>query len=322
MRQGLGRWMEQEILAQPDLLAPRATQYEAELREILAGESFDIVLLAARGSSDHAALYARYLIEVYLGIPAVLAAPSVWTRFQKKVRFPKCLCIGISQSGAAPDVSEVLEALRDDGHATLAITNTADSRVGESADNTLLLNVAEEHSLAATKTYTASLLAVNRLVAILAGEAFPPLPKNLHGELTRAMNDAEDQAFARLGPVLRCSPLFVLGRGFSFCTAHETALKLMECSLLTAKSYSTADFSHGPRAIADHGSAAICFSDPPEGLAEQGCAIVQAPEVTLPDPHKPLADIFFGQWLALLAARARGIEPDKAQFLNKVTETL
>ena len=322
MRPNLGRWMEQEIRSQPDLLAPRAAQYEGTLRGFMKGESFDCVLLAARGSSDHAALYARYLIEVYLEIPAILAAPSVWTRFQKRIRFPKCLCVGISQSGAAPDVSEVLEALREDGHTTLAITNTPGSRVTESAEHSLLLNIGEEHSLAATKTYTASLLAVNRLVAVLAGSAFPALPVNLHRELTQSMLEAEEQAFQNLGPVLRCSPLFVLGRGFSFATAHETALKLMECSLLTAKCYSTADFNHGPRAIADHGSAAVCYSEPPEGLAEQGCAVVRAPEVSLPDPHKPLADIFFGQWMALSAARARGIEPDKAQFLDKVTETL
>lgn len=313
--------MEQEIRAQPDLLAPRAAQYEAELRDFLKKESFDIVLLAARGSSDHAALYARYLIEVYLGIPAVLAAPSVWTRFGRKIKYPKCLCIGISQSGAAPDVSEVLSALREDGHSTLAITNNPESRVGESAEFVLPLNVGPEHALAATKTYTASLLAVNRLVAVLAGNEFPALPANLHRELTQSMLEAEESALSRLGPVLRCSPLFVLGRGFSFATAHETALKLMECALLTAKSYSTADFNHGPRAIADHGSAAICFSDPPEGLEAQGCAVVRAPAVSIEDPHRPIGEIFFGQWLALMAARARGIEPDKAQFVSKITET-
>ena len=131
--------MEQEIRAQPDLMAPRADQYEASIKEALDGKSFDIILLAARGSSDHAALYARYLIEVYLGIPAVLAAPSVWTRFHRKIRYPKCLCVGISQSGAAPDVSEVLEALREDGHTTLAITNTPDSRVIDSAEHSLLV---------------------------------------------------------------------------------------------------------------------------------------------------------------------------------------
>lgn len=313
--------MEQEIRAQPDLLAPRAAQYEAELRDFLKKESFDIVLLAARGSSDHAALYARYLIEVYLGIPAVLAAPSVWTRFGRKIKYPKCLCIGISQSGAAPDVSEVLSALREDGHSTLAITNNPESRVGESAEFVLPLNVGPEHALAATKTYTASLLAVNRLVAVLAGNEFPALPANLHRELTQSMLEAEESALSRLGPVLRCSPLFVLGRGFSFATANETALKLMECALLTAKSYSTADFNHGPRAIADHGSAAICFSDPPEGLEAQGCAVVRAPAVSIEDPHRPIGEIFFGQWLALMAARARGIEPDKAQFVSKITET-
>ncbi|HTQ12117.1 MAG TPA: hypothetical protein VMI31_18790, partial [Fimbriimonadaceae bacterium] len=108
----LGQWMQREIEEQPGLLARLAPLYETKLSKILSGREFDVVLLAARGSSDHGALYARYLIEIHLGIPAILAAPSVLTRYRRSIRYPKCLAIGISQSGSAPDVSEVLADLR------------------------------------------------------------------------------------------------------------------------------------------------------------------------------------------------------------------
>src|SRR4051812_26071760 len=141
MSEVLGKTMEAEIREQPALLAANCERYEQELSAVLGGASFDLIVIAARGSSDHAALYARYLIEVYLGIPVSLAAPSVWTRYSARVRYPKCLCIGISQSGAAPDVAEVVEALRAEGHMTLGITNTEDSHLTEVAEHSLCLGV-------------------------------------------------------------------------------------------------------------------------------------------------------------------------------------
>ncbi len=324
----LGTWMEQEIRSQPDVLAPRLDRFGDQLAELLKGKRFDSVLLAARGSSDHAALYARYLIEVFVGIPAVLAAPSVWTRYGGSVKYSNCLCVGISQSGAAPDVSEVLEAMGSQGHQTLAITNNPGSQVAKSASLVLDIDVGKESAVAATKTYSASLLAVFQLARTLAANSGKPMPgcefseNSFYRALSLSMQRAEESAASGLGPILRFSPLFVLARGFSFASAQDTALKLMECALMQAKAYSTADFAHGPRAIAGAGTAAIVFGEAPADLAAQGCAIVQAPKSELTPEMAPIDEIFFGQWCALLAARARGIDPDKAPFINKVTRTL
>jgi glutamine---fructose-6-phosphate transaminase (isomerizing) len=310
--------MEQEVREQPSRLRENSERYSAELRNAIGGQEFDMVLLAARGSSDHAALYARYLFEIHLGIPVSLAAPSVLTRYGSRVRYPRCLAVGISQSGAAPDVSEVLSSLREDGHTTLAITNTPGSRLTQVAEHALLLEAGNESSVAATKTYTTSLLVLYQLVRALGAELPEP---ELPGEdwLASTLELAE----AAQGPAIRATTLFALARGYSFCTAQETALKLMECALLPCKSYSTADFQHGPRALAGHGSAALCYGAAPEGLEEQGCEVILAPEApTSAEEIKPVWEIFFGQWLALLAARARGLDPDRPEHIQKVTQTL
>ena len=310
----LGQHMEREIREQPSVL--RAARYDIPLRP-LADRKFDMVLLAARGSSDHAALFARYLIEVHLGIPVSLAAPSVLTRFGSRVRYTNCLGIGISQSGAAPDIAEVLEALRADGHTTVGVTNTEGSRLATCVDVPVLLGVGKELSVAATKTYTASLLAMVAIVRALGAE-IPALPLPDDAWVERC----EGEARVASGAVLRSNPVFALGRGYGFATAHETALKLMECALVSCKAYSTADFEHGPKALAGHGSAAISFEGEREGLSEQGCDIIAAPAQDLvPDECWPIWDAIFGQWVALHTARAKGLDPDAARHLNKVTRT-
>jgi glucosamine--fructose-6-phosphate aminotransferase (isomerizing) len=308
--------MEAEILEQPSLLVDRAGQYIEQLRHLTDARP-ELILLVARGSSDHAALYARYLIEIHLEIPAVLAAPSVWTRYSKRPRYPRTLAIGISQSGAAPDVAETLLAMREDGHATLAITNTPGSRVSEAAACTLLLDVGEERSIAATKTYMASLLALFQVVRAL-GAVLPEM--NLPDEDWCA--SARSFAEAASGPVVRSNPLFALARGYDFCTAHETALKLMECALMPCKAYSLADFEHGPKALTGPGSAAVVFGGVPDWLIRSGSEVVTPPTPPVAEPLRPLWNAFYGQWLALLAARARGLDPDRARNLLKVTETM
>ncbi|HCD99652.1 MAG TPA: hypothetical protein DER07_01260 [Armatimonadetes bacterium] len=313
----LGEWMEKEVRQQPEVLARGAAGYLRDLRGFLEGRSFDMVVIAARGSSDNAALYGRYLIEVNLGVPVSLAAPSVWTRFGRRIRYRNCLAIGISQSGAAPDVSEVLASIREDGHATLAITNTPGSRITQAAEFTLLLGAGEERSVAATKTYTATLMAMHELVRVLGGELGEPAVPGPDW-----VEQVLEAAHRALGPVLRSQTLFTLSRGYSFATAQEAALKLMECALLSCKSYSLADFQHGPRAVASHGSAAIVFGESDESLAQQGCMVLSAPKPPVAETSAPMWDIVFGQWLALLAARARGLNPDDPQFLKKVTQTL
>ncbi|MBN8689759.1 MAG: SIS domain-containing protein [Armatimonadetes bacterium] len=312
----LGNLMESEILSQPDLLASRSSGYLDQLSSMVGGQKYEMVLIAARGSSDNAALYARYLIEIHLRIPVVLAAPSTLTRYKSDIKYPKCLAIGISQSGAAPDVAEVLARMKAQGHSTLAITNTAGSRMHEEAEHCLLLEAGTEQAVAATKTYSSSLLAMYQLVRALGADLpAPNLPSSSWANLTR---EAAQEA---LGPVLRSTILFSLARGYNFSTAQETALKLMECALLPCKSYSTADFQHGPKALAGHGTCALVFGPRPEDIEAQGCLVVSAPEYS-DAADSPIAEIFFGQWIALLAARARGLNPDDPRFLSKVTMTL
>src|SRR5579859_5018141 len=152
----LGRRMEAEMREQPALLRSNWPEYDRAAASYLGGRKPEMVLLVARGSSDNAALFARYLIEIFLKVPVSLVAPSVLTRYGAHVRYRNLLAIGISQSGAAPDVAEVLQDLRANGHATLTITNTAGSAITEVSDATILLNLGAEQAVAATKTYTAS----------------------------------------------------------------------------------------------------------------------------------------------------------------------
>lgn len=310
----LGEHMEREIREQPAML--RRTDYASDLAP-LKGRSFDMVLLAARGSSDHAALFGRYLIEIHLGIPVSLAAPSVLTRYGTHVRYRNALAVGISQSGAGPDVTETLLALREAGHTTVGITNTEGSRLAESVDVSVLLGAGLERALAATKTYSASLLAMVELVRAL-GADLPAWPLPDDAWVARC----EEAARPASGALLRSAPTFALGRGYGFATASEAALKLMECALVPCKAYSTADFEHGPKALAGHGSAALSFDGDRPGLAEQGCEIVVAPEPTdVPEELHPIWDAVFAQWVALHTARAKGLDPDVARHLSKVTQT-
>ena len=314
--------MESDLCSQSEILAEQSGRYLNEFKQYTAGKSFDLVLLVARGSSDNAALFARYLIEITLGIPVSLAAPSVITQYQGKLNYPKTLCIGISQSGAGPDVADVIRTMRGLGHHTVGITNTPGSLLSQEAEFTLDLQAGEELAVAATKTYTTSLLALYQMVKSMA----PQLP-DVETPTCAWIEKCHDEALQNLGPVLRCSTLFSLARGYSFSTAFETALKLMECALLPCKAFSTADFQHGPKALAGPGSAAISYrtQDPnydemKKGLTDQGCVFVDAPEGPNA-PYRAIHEIIFGQWVALLAARARGLDPDKPQFLSKVTKT-
>lgn len=310
--------MEEEIRQQPFVLTTNCQRYYEELRHRFANRRFDMVLLVARGSSDNAAQYARYLIEIHLGIPVSLAAPSVLTRYGRHVKYPNCLAVGISQSGAAPDVAEVLASCRADGHTTLGITNTPGSRITQTAEHHLLMEAGTEKSVAATKTYSASLLALYQLVRALGAD----LPDPAEHLPTDSFVDAMFELAAQeSGFVVRSSPVFALARGYGFCTANETALKLMECALIACKSYSSADFEHGPKALAGHGSAVISFDGHMEALAAQGAHILEAPADDAPECLRPIQEIVFGQALALLAARARALNPDDPRHIQKVTET-
>jgi glucosamine--fructose-6-phosphate aminotransferase (isomerizing) len=204
--------------------------------------------------------------------------------------------------------------MRRQGHATLAITNSATSPLATEAEFCLDLGVGPELSVAATKTYMASLLAGSLIVRRLGGDLPEPvLPSE------EWLGACENAAKVAVDAVLHAEVVVSLARGFSFASAQETALKLIECARVPCKSYSTADFAHGPRAIAGPGTAAIVYGEVPDGL--DGCRVIQAPDAGL-GPDAPIREIVFGQFLALHAARARGMNPDAAPNLSKVTRTL
>jgi glucosamine--fructose-6-phosphate aminotransferase (isomerizing) len=282
------------------------------------------VVFAARGSSDHACLYARYLFEAHLGIPCSLSAPSVVTRYAGSPKYPDgTLLIGVSQSAAAPDVAAVLEEARRRGSDTLSITNVEQGAVVSAAERQIFLGAGEERAVAATKTFTLTLLAFYEMARAWGADlAIPPDDWDLP-------TPADVAPFA--AAVANAALVFTLGRGYHFSVALEAALKLMECALLPAKPYSIADFAHGPIALVGEGTVAVVFgSDAEDGTAEEvrrkvvaaSGWLLQAPVASsLPEELRVLPASVFAQRLAWQVAQVRGLDPDQPRNLSKVTRT-
>jgi glucosamine--fructose-6-phosphate aminotransferase (isomerizing) len=303
------------------------------------------IMLAARGSSDHAALYAKYLFQARNRIPVALAAPSLFTHYAAPPRLERFCVIGISQSGASPDVSAVLEEARHQGLVTVALTNEAGSPLAAAADFAVALQAGAEQSVPASKTYTASLLAI-----ALLSEALDPAPDFLKAlqhvpEAMRVALASEDQA-ERMGNSIAGENLVVLGRGFNLATAEELALKLTETSYVMARAWSAADFLHGPIAIAEDRFPLIMVESPgptqtdsrqlAARLHHSGCQVRQLADGTdplpdaasailfnsgLPEALTPLSLAVAAQLLAYHLALARGRDPDRPRSLKKVTQT-
>lgn len=303
------------------------------------------IMLAARGSSDHAALYAKYLIQARNRIAVALAAPSLFTHYQAPPRLDRFCVIGISQSGASPDVTAVVAEGRRQGAVTLAITNTTDSALAAAADFAFPLQTGPEQSVPASKTYTASLLAIAILSQALDPDptflaALKTVPEGIGGALA-----SEDQA-ARAARAITGDNLVVLGRAFNLATAEELALKLTETSYVLARAWSAADFVHGPIAVAGDRFPLILVESPSptltetrrlvEELADARCRVVQLADRTerlasadaaillqsgLPESLTPLSLAVGAQLLAYHLALARGLDPDRPRSLRKVTRT-
>jgi len=253
-----------EILEQP-AAAARLLGRRAEVEAIAAAlrdRPIDLVLIAARGTSDHAAIYAQYLFGVFHRLPVALAAPALTSIYGVTPRLERALVIGISQSGRSPDVVGVLAAARAQGAATIAITNVAASELGTAAEFVIDIGAGPEKAVAATKTYSSSLLAVAMLAAALGGgradvlggtdsvrwSSLDRLPALMEAALA-AETVVVEAAVSRAG-IDRC---IVLGRGFEYATAREWALKLKELAQVKADPYSAADFQHGPMALVEPG---------------------------------------------------------------------
>ena len=302
-------------------------------------------VLAARGSSDHAALYAKYLFGARNRALVALAAPSLFTQYASAPNLDGQCVIGISQSGASPDVVSVIEEARRQGALTIAISNDAESPLSNAAELVLALEAGPERSVPASKTYTASLIALALISeAVDADPAFAAALARVPQAMARALE--LDSDLDRLVPSLSGSRAIVLGRGFNFSTAEELALKLMETSYLMARAWSVADFEHGPIAVLEAGlpvvvvdgggAMAAHMRSIRERVASKGCHIVQLVdgEVAdvdssttvqlrsgLPEELTPITLAVLAQLLAHRVAVARGFDPDKPREIRKVTRT-
>jgi len=339
-----------EILEQPAALRRQLEAGVGELTplvEAIRGRDVDAIVIAARGSSDHAAIYGQYVFGVRNRIPVALAAPSITSLYGAVPRFERALVVGISQSGASPDIVGVVAAARAAGAPTVAITNDPRSPLGQAAEHLIELRSGPELAIAATKTYTTSLLAIARLSAAIAGDAAALAEiEAVPDAIERALGAEPDVAeiAAPMAPTERC---VVLGRGFEYATAREWALKLKELAQVFADPYSAADFEHGPVALVEPGVPILAVvSDGPAapGLVElldrlrrdQDAELVVLSDSVaaraigsrsiaipagVPEWLRPIISIVPAQLFAYHLTRAKGLDPEAPRNLRKVTRT-
>jgi glucosamine--fructose-6-phosphate aminotransferase (isomerizing) len=344
-----GDRMAADIAEQPAIYSALVGDVAAieEVAAIVARRRPRHVVFAARGTSDHAALYAAYLTEIRLGIPAGLASPSAITVYGARPDLSQALVVGVSQSGGSSDLASVLGAARGSGALTIAVTNNAESPLSEVAELAIDVRAGDERAVAATKTYTAELLSLLLLIEAVRGdgrvpdaeiEALQQLPAQAAALLA-------DPTATALAPRYRfANQLITTGRGYAYPTAREAALKLMETSYLAALAFSGADLLHGPLAMADDQVPVLAVvGDGPGGSAMRdvvarlvegkadvvtvGAAQIQGVAGRIPVPpvderYGALLDILPLQQLALALAIERGRDPDAPRGLRKVTSTL
>ncbi len=314
------------------------------LAEILRAAPPAVIVTCARGSSDHAATYAKYLIETRLGIPVASAALSIASVYAAPATPGHALCLAISQSGRSPDLLASVAAQKVAGAHVVALVNDITSPLAVMADTLVALSAGVEHSVAATKTYIASLAAITALVAEWAGdEALRAAVATLPGLLARSW--ALDWRSVT-DALLNAKNLFVIGRGLSLGVAQEAALKLKETCGLHAEAFSAAEVRHGPMAIVGPGFPIIAFAtsdsagDDVRAVAAEFAgrgALVRIADTLAVGAHlsrdavpttpahpaiEPMLMIQSFYRMAEVLSRARGYDPDAPSHLKKVTRTL
>jgi glucosamine--fructose-6-phosphate aminotransferase (isomerizing) len=337
-----GAQMAAEMAEQPRVLAALAGRRAELAGQVRAARPEPLLgtVLVARGSSDHAAVFGRYLLEPVTRRPVALAAPSLMTLYGEDLDCSGYLVIATSQSGRTPEIATVAERMGAAGGRTLAITNEGDSPLARTAEGVIALGAGDEQAVPATKTFTATAAAF-----ALAAEALATVPfdagawERLPGAVEEVLGDpapAERAAQA----LLDAGGLLAVGRGPAFAMALEAALKLKETTQLLAEGYSSADLRHGPKAVVSAGFAVLTLSvagpaaadvaDLVTELRGRGARvheIADRPDADLPIPAglpEPLAAIVAvvrAQQLSLALARARGLDPDAPVGLSKVTPT-
>ena len=344
--------MEQESRETPSCIETQWQQNLPVIKEIcnhVAQKKPTCAMTIARGSSDHAATFAKYLLETQCGLITATAAPSVVTLYKSQLQLKDSLVIGISQSGKSPDICEVMQQAKKNHAITIAIVNVVDSPLAEIADFVLPLHVGVENAVAATKSYIGSLAALIQLSAYLADnksllKTMDKLPDTLHAAaeqdwtmMTHSLEKVEDS--------------LVLARGYGFPIAQEAALKLKETMGMHAEAFSGAEVLHGPFAVIKPNFPSLLFTQNDATLtgmltlAEKikhigGKTLIAAPHgiasldqlnsaathiLPLPTSLHPICDPLmciqaFYPAVAQLAVN-RGKNPDAPDNLKKVTET-
>lgn len=318
----------------------------AKLANTLKSRDIDLIVLVARGSSDNAALFGRYLLEITTGIPVSLSAPSVHTIYGAQLKLDHALVVGVSQSGEGEDINLVLENARQGGAYTVGITNEPNSTMTRLVDEALLTHGGRERSVAATKTFTGQML----LFYMLASELSSKSPAFSFEAIPEFVARALEQKPAILELVQRyvfMENCVIVGRGLAYANAYELALKLMETCYVVAERFSSADFLHGPLAMVERHFPVILFAPPGVMLpgvknlierlrelkadtmaitSDLNAAAMCTRSIIMPreidEFLAPIPYIVPGQLFAALLAEAKGLDPDAPRSLSKVTRTL
>ena len=339
--------MLEEIAEQPAVLERTIAAEREKLVKIgdfLRQKDIDLIVLVARGSSDNAALFGRYLLEVTTGIPVSLAAPSVYTLYNAKMRLKRAVVIGVSQSGEGDDINHVLEEAKHAGAFTLAITNESSSAMARIADETLLIHAGREKSVAATKTYTGQMLHFYLLASAVGNKRIDYHKIPAITSKTLELQSVVEEMVQRYAFMENC---VVVGRGMNYGNSYELALKLMETCYVVAERFSSADFFHGPLAIVERRIPVILFA--PTGVTKKSniellnrlkelnadslsitnddeIAGLSSRSIRMPDELdeflSPIPFIIPAQLFAAHLAEAKGLDPDAPRSLAKVTKTL
>jgi len=337
-----------EITEQPNIIQNLINTEFSQIEKIAASikGKFDYMLIAARGTSDNAARYAQYLLGSFNQIPIALAAPSLYTVYKKPPKLARTLVVGISQSGQSPDIIAVLENAKKQNQATMCLTNDPDSPLAQISDHVIPLHCGKEQSVAASKTFTASLASLAMLSIALEKDAqreraLKSLPPLL-GKTIESANAIIDRT-CRYRYIEHC---VVIGRGYNYATAFEIAIKVKELTRVVSVPYSSADFKHGPIAAVQPGFPVMLVAPKGEMHAQMVEFLnkmheLDAELISISDDDKIIADSNLGfripdgidEWLSPIActipgqlfarqlAFEKGMNIDHPIGLSKVTET-
>src|SRR5215207_10139415 len=341
-----GSKMSAEIREQPEVLERVLDggwgEVSAAVR-VLRQVDLRSVMIAARGTSDNAALYAKYLFEVMLGLPTALASPSAFTLYNSQMNLEGVLVIGISQSGESRDVLEAVRRSAQLGASTLTITNDEGSAMAQAGQHHFFLRAGKEESVAATKTYTAELMMLYLLAHALKGEERLAHEVRWLPDLSREVLEAEWEGTERYR---YAEYMVVTSRGYNLPTAEEAALKLMETTYVVAQAFSAADLRHGPIAMIGQDFPVLIIAPPGrvqqdlrflvDGLKDRGAEFVAISDdssilekasakfeiqARCADELSPILYAVPIQLFAENLAHLKGLNPDSPRGLNKVTET-